>query len=53
MKEIQREHPKRTSIRGLVAMTSASHAEGRQFDPGQVYLNIKFVLSEQKGHTRI
>jgi hypothetical protein len=21
---------------GLVAMTSASHAEGRQFDPGQV-----------------
>ena len=22
----------------LVAMTSASHAEGRQFDPGQVYL---------------
>ena len=25
---------------GLVAMTSASHAEGRQFDPGQVYLNL-------------
>ena len=25
-----------TSTRGLVAMTSASHAEGRQFDPGQV-----------------
>ena len=23
---------------GLVAMTSASHAEGREFDPGQVYL---------------
>ena len=23
---------------GLVAMTSASHAEGRQFDPGWVYL---------------
>ena len=22
---------------GLVAMTSAQHAEGRQFDPGQVY----------------
>ena len=22
---------------GLVAMTSASHAEGRQLDPGQVY----------------
>ena len=26
-----------TSTCGLVAMTSASHAEGRQFDPGQVY----------------
>jgi hypothetical protein len=25
-----------TSTCGLVAMTSASHAEGRQFDPGQV-----------------
>ena len=25
---------------GLVAMTSASHAEGRQFDPGQVYLKL-------------
>ena len=24
---------------GLVAMTSASHAEGRQFDPGQVYFS--------------
>ena len=24
--------------RGLVAMTSAQHAEGRQFDPGRVYL---------------
>ena len=23
--------------RGLVAMTSAQHAEGRQFDPGRVY----------------
>ena len=23
---------------GLVAMTSAQHAEGRQFDPGQVYV---------------
>ena len=23
---------------GLVAMTSASHDEGRQFDPGQVYV---------------
>ena len=26
-----------TSTCGLVAMASASHAEGRQFDPGQVY----------------
>ena len=26
---------------GLVAMTSASHAEGRQFDPGQVYFCIR------------
>ena len=25
---------------GLVAMTSASHAEGRQSDPGQVYLRL-------------
>ena len=25
------------STRGLVAMTSAQHAEGRQFDPGRVY----------------
>ena len=24
---------------GLVAMTSAQHAEGRQFDPGQVYFS--------------
>ena len=26
---------------GLVAMTSASHAEGRQFDPGQVYVRFR------------
>ena len=26
---------------GLVAMTSAQHAEGRQFDPGQVYFGCK------------
>ena len=26
---------------GLVAMTSASHAEGRQFDPGQVYASAQ------------
>ena len=25
---------------GLVAMTSPSHGEGRQFDPGQVYICI-------------
>ena len=24
-------------IHGLVAMTSAAHAEGRQFDPGWMY----------------
>ena len=28
---------------GLVAMTSASHAEGRQFDPGQVYFHFPFL----------
>ena len=28
---------------GLVAMTSASHAEGRQFDPGQVYMPMSLV----------
>ena len=28
----------RSSTCGLVAMTSASHAEGRQFDPGQVHV---------------
>ena len=27
----------RQGTRGLVAMTSAQHAEGRQFDPGRVY----------------
>ena len=26
-----------SSTCGLVSMTTASHAEGRQFDPGQVY----------------
>ena len=30
-------HPRSQGTCGLVAMTSASHAEGRQFDPGQVY----------------
>ena len=29
---------------GLVAMTSASHAEGRQFDPGQVYASCCKLL---------
>ena len=29
-----------TGTCGLVAMTSASHAEGRQFDPGQVYFPL-------------
>ena len=28
---------------GLVAMTSAPHAEGRQFDPGQVYFLVLLV----------
>ena len=28
---------------GLVAMTSAQHAEGRQFDPGQVYDFVEFT----------
>ena len=36
-----------TSTRGLVAMTSASHAEGRQFDPGQVYS----IARPQQGQT--
>ena len=31
---------------GLVAMTSASHAEGRQFDPGQVYLSPLLTLPQ-------
>ena len=29
---------------GLVAMTSASHAEGRQFNPGQVYFMLLMPL---------
>ncbi len=29
--------------RGLVAMTSAQHAEGRQFDPGRVYGALAWV----------
>ena len=31
---------------GLVAMTSASHAEGRQFDPGQVYFRACVEASQ-------
>ena len=33
---------------GLVAMTSASHAEGRQFDPGQVY-GVSILWKKRKG----
>ena len=29
---------------GLAAMTSTPHAEGRQFDPGQVYVNLYVLL---------
>ena len=29
---------------GLAAMTSAPHAEGRQLDPGQVYVNLYVLL---------
>ena len=41
----KQDHPKRRastrSTCGLVAMTSAPHAEGRQFDPGQVYISLR------------
>ena len=30
-------------------MTSASHAEGRQFDPGQVYFPLQCTESEKQG----
>ncbi len=33
---------RRQSICGLAVMTSASHAEGRHFDPGQVYVDVVF-----------
>ena len=36
---------RRHRICGLVAMTSASHAEGRQFDPGQVYFRSRQATS--------
>ena len=35
--------PLHSCTHGLVAMTSASHAEGRQFDPGWVYVR-RFCL---------
>ena len=40
--------PVRNRTCGLVAMTSAPHAEGRQFDPGQVYFSIsnRFVSQQ-------
>ena len=34
-----------TGTCGLVAMTSASHAEGRQFDPGQVYFKRVYKIA--------
>ena len=36
---------------GLVTMTSASHAEGRQFDPGQVYLHPRLRMGDTFGHS--
>ena len=42
-----------TSSCGLVAMTTASHAEGRQFDPGQVYISFApRTWGQRCGHTR-
>ena len=41
-----------TSTCGLVAMTSASHAEGRQLDPGQVYVPMAQVLLVSFFHAR-
>ena len=35
---------------GLVAMTSAQHAEGRQFEPGQVYFHRFHRDGEQRCH---
>ena len=32
---------------GLVAMTSAQHAEGRQFDPGQVYFRCAYLCLQR------
>ena len=34
---------------GLVAMTSAQHAEGRQFDPGQVYAGSAMCHCQLRG----
>ena len=36
-RQLRRCFSEAVSTSGLVAMTSASHAEGRQFDPGQAY----------------
>ena len=38
---------------GLVAMTSASHAEGRQFDPGQVYFMLENVIPSSAEDTHL
>ena len=38
---------------GLVAMTSAPHAEGRQLDPGQVYHFARAHLQLMKGSSSI
>jgi hypothetical protein len=40
--------PFRNRTCGLVAMTSAPHAEGRQFDPGQVYFYISTRFASQQ-----
>ena len=37
-------HKMGKSTHGLVAMTSVSQAEGRQFDPGWVYCNMQLSL---------
>ena len=38
---------------GLVAMTSASHAKGRQFDPGQVYFMLQNVIPSSADDTHL
>ena len=39
------------STHGLVAMTSAYHAEGRQFDPGWVYLSRRQPYGDNCDHS--